>query len=213
MLETLPLLFSFLVGVVSSIAASYTYDVYKNRALERKSSSKILCRDYKLYWYNTRSIKNSAETNVIQATVKIACDKLLRVTVDITQDELEGQNSDHYKYEGFMRTTDTQLHWTMYGVSHAETFYAIFDRNLGKNIGVIQGLFLLTSNNEAKKPIAIRCVLSCEELHPDQARSLLGGKDFLTVKTKASLSQSAPHDSGNTPPWLPASEGAPGVEV
>jgi hypothetical protein len=137
---------------------------------------------YKLYWYNTKHIRDSEDRRISQATITVRRAIAFRIIVDLRQDNLDDGHYEAYEYSGRLRVFESQIHWIMQGKNHNEIFYAIFDRRLGKGIEALPGLFLLTANDRYRKPMSSRCLLCREGFTEQEIGTLRGGKDFLGVR-------------------------------
>jgi hypothetical protein len=172
------LLVPFFVGLIANLV----YDTLRNLRDYEKGDARKLIGSYKLYWYNTKHIRSNMDKEISRASISISRDPLLRLRVTFSQDRLSEEHYEAYEYRGYMRTFETQIHWSMQGANHSETYYAVFDRPLGKQIRCLPGLFLLTENDKFRKPMAIRCVLCEETVQLDEIQDNLGAKDYLAVK-------------------------------
>ncbi len=103
--------------------------------------------------------------------------------VNFSEDRVCDENYEAYEYKGYLTASGSQLHWIMNGINHKETFYAMFDRRLGKDVDKLMGICLATSNDEYQKPVAIKCLLAKECLDEEEVSDLLGAKDYMTVRS------------------------------
>ena len=170
---------AFAVGLLTNLV---TVLLINERDFRKSRASEAL-RNYKVYWYNTQRIRDRTHQRISCASIAITRDWLYRVRVRFTEECLDEANYEDYTYRGRLYSSETQVHWVMAGFKHAETFYAIFDRTLSRQITCAPGIFLLTSNDSARKPMAIRCVLSRDALTDDDMHERLGGKDYVVVKS------------------------------
>jgi hypothetical protein len=166
------------VPLALGLLTNLVYDLLRNAREYVKTNAKDLVGEYKIYWYNSKHIRDQSNENICVATVTIRRDVLYRLRVHFRQQDLKDGEYEGYEYVGFMKVFDSQLHWVMHGVKHNETYYAIFRRGLSKGIDALPGLFLLTANNPLQEPMAIRCVLCATTIPLEEVKRLLVSKEY-----------------------------------
>lgn len=160
------LLIPFLIG----LGVNYAYDYIKHRKKFRKSNASPILGLYKMFWYNTKYIKNRDTNDISQATIKIDKDWLSRIRVTLLEDIVINDMYEKYEYSGFMTLTESQIHWKLIGHNHSEEIYAVFDRGLRRDIEIMSGIVLLTSNDKYCKPMAIRCIVSRDDVEMNRIK-------------------------------------------
>ena len=175
-----PALSLFLTSVVSFLTG-VAGTIFLNERDCRRTDAAELLGSYKVYWYNTRNIRNKSHEHVTCASVQIARDWRRRVRVSFTEDLVDEEDYEGYSYEGRLCATESQVHWIMTGRTRSDTLYAVFNKDLSRKITCLAGIFLLTADDGVGKPMAIRCLLSESELEEGEFRKRFGAKTFLTI--------------------------------
>lgn len=150
----LGLALSFAIGLLANAVSVWI----ANERAYRRTGAALLMGEYKLYWYNTRRIRDRKHQQISRASVVIDRDWLRRARVRSKEDQVDPNNFEGYTYEGRLYATDTQVHWIRSGVKHAETNYGVFEKALSRDIACLSGILLLTANDASRKPMAIHCV-------------------------------------------------------
>ena len=177
--------FSIVIGVIGSLIATWIYGIISQyptyRSLKR---DKIIKNAFHYYWYDSQTIRKSTRPELRHAIVKIYrnCFGLLSIYQKEVR-KAEG-NFARYDYKGKVLVTENQLHLWKIGINHREIGYTILDRPL--NIGdILYGITLVTSNDSRKEPIAMRCIMSPNELKDEYARVILQTNKFVSLPRRS----------------------------